>query len=111
MAKAKVVIIGGGFGGVRAALNLAKLSNISIELISDKPDFRFFPALYRYVVGRSHQGSMIPLTDLFVNHSNVKVSITPALKVDAEKRIVTTKKGQLKYDYLIAATFTSGTAR
>jgi NADH dehydrogenase len=103
MAKAKVVIIGGGFGGVRAALNLAKLSNISIELISDKPDFRFFPALYRYVVGRSHQGSMIPLTDLFVNHSNVKVSITPALKVDAEKRIVTTKKGQLKYDYLIVA--------
>jgi len=99
----KVVILGGGFAGVRAALNLAKLDCVTVELISDRPDFRYYPALYRYTVGRSHLGSIIPLKDLFTDHPNVTITIAEATKVDADKKTVVTKKGKHDYDYLIVA--------
>jgi NADH dehydrogenase FAD-containing subunit len=41
-----ITIVGGGFGGVKAALELAKESTNVITLITDKPDFQYYPALY-----------------------------------------------------------------
>ena len=98
-----VIIVGGGFGGVRTALKLAKHSAIHIKLISDRPDFRYYPALYRYAVGHSHLEAVIPLEELFAQHPNVEVIIEPATKTDDQKKILKTNKGSHHYDVLVVA--------
>ena len=58
----KVTIVGGGFGGVKTALELAKNKHNRITLISDKEDFQYFPALYGTATGKSHlQSWQVPL--------------------------------------------------
>jgi len=47
--KAKVVIIGGGFGGLFTALELA--GHADVTLLSDEPRFTFRPLLYEYLSG------------------------------------------------------------
>ena len=46
MAKYKVVIAGGGFAGVKAALMLAKYHILDVTLIYNRPDFQYHPKLY-----------------------------------------------------------------
>ncbi len=63
----KIIIVGGGFGGVQAALALsrAKLLNTRIILVSDKPHLEYTPALYRVVTGSSPLEVCIPLSEIF----------------------------------------------
>ena len=65
----EIGIIGGGFGGIRAALSLAqkKLPDAHITLISDKSHFEYTPAFYRVVTGRSPLEVCIPITEIIVN--------------------------------------------
>jgi len=65
--KQHVVIVGGGFGGVKAAEELSKNSNCSVTLISDRPDFWYYPSLYHTATGAPKELSSIPLSDLFKN--------------------------------------------
>lgn len=70
-----ITIIGGGFGGVKAALELAKDANNHITLITDKPDFQYYPALYSSATGHSHKESWAPLGEIFGDIENVHVFI------------------------------------
>src|SRR5215216_3702898 len=49
MSKPKILVVGGGFGGIKAALELSKGDNskFDITLVSDQANFRYYPALYR----------------------------------------------------------------
>lgn len=69
----KIVIVGGGFGGVKAALELAKKPNNKITLISKESSLQYYPALYRTATGYSYTESWIPLAVLFAKHRNVRV--------------------------------------
>lgn len=44
--KEQIVIVGAGFGGLKAALELSKNKEFEVTLISDKPYFRYNPTLY-----------------------------------------------------------------
>lgn len=68
-------IVGGGFGGVKTALELAKDKSNQITLITDKPDFQYYPALYGAATGRSHLESWVPLAKIFASKKNVTVII------------------------------------
>ena len=61
----KILIVGGGFAGVRAALELARDEKNDITLISDKPDFQYYPTLYSSATGHSHLESWVPLGEIF----------------------------------------------
>jgi NADH dehydrogenase FAD-containing subunit len=63
-----ITIIGGGFGGVKAALELAKKKQNRITLISDQPDFQYYPALYNTATGHSHREAWVPLSTIFDAH-------------------------------------------
>jgi NADH dehydrogenase len=84
----KVLIVGGGFAGVRAALELARDNNNEITLISDKPDFQYYPTLYSSATGHSHLESWAPLGEIFGDHDNVTVYIDTVDKVDAAQKTV-----------------------
>ena len=65
----KILIVGGGFAGVRCALDLAKknLIDVDIALVSATPHFEYHAALYRVVTGRSPLEVCIQLSDIFKN--------------------------------------------
>lgn len=100
----KVTIVGGGFGGVKAALELAKHKKNHITLISDKPDFQYYPALYGTATGKSHLQSWVPLGKIFAYRPNVDVIIDAAVKIDPDKKTIIGESGKTyEYNLLILA--------
>jgi NADH dehydrogenase len=101
--KKKVLILGGGFGGVKVALNLCSSSAYDVTLLSDKPDFKYYPALYRAATGADHRGSIIPLADIFEDKP-VTIMHEKAEKLDrATNTVVTASKKKVPYDILVVA--------
>jgi NADH dehydrogenase len=93
-----ITIVGGGFGGVRAALKLAKDKTNHITLITDKPDFQYYPALYSAATGHSHLESWVPLTKIFSGIYNIKVKIDPIAAIHPGEKTVEAESGK-KYHY------------
>ena len=63
----KVVVVGGGFGGVKTALELANKPGFEVQLISDNTHFEYHGALYRSAVGHSPMEVVIPLKEIFAH--------------------------------------------
>lgn len=100
--KHHVLIIGGGFGGVKAALELAKQENVAVTLVSERDDFRYYPTLYRTATGGLRAQSSIPLSKILPEH--VHVVQDTAERIDREKKAVIMRSGQNEpYDTLILA--------
>ena len=66
MAKHQVVIVGGGFGGVKSALTLAENPLFDVTLIHDQPCLSYFPTMFRTATGGSKKLSAIPLTENYL---------------------------------------------
>lgn len=93
-----ITIVGGGFGGVKTALELAKEADNRITLISDKADFQYYPALYSTATGRSHLASWMPLEEIFAGKTNVHISIDTITHLDAKTKTLTASSGTV-YTY------------
>lgn len=98
----KVVIVGGGFGGVKAALELSKDKKMHVTLVSDKDHFLFYPALYATATGRSKRESILPLVKVLAK-TNVKLVQDKVTSVDAARKIVVGEKTQISYDRVVFA--------
>lgn len=95
----KVVIIGGGFGGIKTALNLANKPGFKVQLISDNTRFEYHGALYRSAVGHSPMEVVIPLKDIFKNAKNVELVLDSVGFIDAQKKIIVSLTGNsYRYD-------------
>ncbi|HET7673487.1 MAG TPA: FAD-dependent oxidoreductase [Candidatus Saccharimonadales bacterium] len=102
--KHKAVIAGGGFAGIKTALELSKDSRFEITLISDNENFRYYPSLYHTATGGSKDVSSIPLSEIFADKPQVKVVNGKLKSLDREKTAVKTDKGeQYEYDVLVLA--------
>lgn len=97
MAQHNVVIVGGGFGGVKAALELSRDDRFGVTLISDREYFQYYPALYRTATGGLNAQSQIPLKTIFAGKP-VDVVIDAATAVDSRAKVITTKSGR-KFEY------------
>ena len=93
-----ITIVGGGFGGVKTALELAKDATTQITLITDKPDFQYYPALYGAATGHSHLESWVPLQTIFAGKNNVTVVLDTIETIDPATKTLTSAKGS-KYVY------------
>jgi NADH dehydrogenase len=103
MAKQKVLIVGGGFGGVKAALELSFDKNFRVTLISDQDYFLYYPALYHTATGGARKVSEISISELLANHP-IEFIKARALHLDRQtKQLVTKGAGTLAYDVLIMA--------
>ncbi len=92
-----VVVVGGGFAGVKLARELQHDHRFLVTLISSNHYFEYHAALYRSATGRSHLEVAVPLEEIFAG-TNVDVVRDDVIKIDAHKRIVSTK-GKLAYRY------------
>ena len=100
----QITIVGGGFGGIRAALKLARDKSNEITLISDRPEFQYYPALYSSATGHSHLESWVPLGEIFAEHENVKVHIDTIETLHVSDKTLRGKSGATyKYSTLILA--------
>lgn len=103
MAKQNVLVVGGGFGGIKAALELAEDHRFDVTLLSDKPNFQYYPTLYHTATGGLTAQSQIPLSTIFANKS-VEVVLDKATKIDKRAKTVTTAGNKtLGYDIVILA--------
>ncbi len=93
-----ITIVGGGFGGVKAALELAKHKDAKIKLITEMPHFQYYPALYDAATGHSHLEAWVPLTKIFADVPNVEIIIDSIEKIDPNERTLRSVSGKA-YNY------------
>ncbi|HLK69528.1 MAG TPA: NAD(P)/FAD-dependent oxidoreductase [Bryobacteraceae bacterium] len=100
----RVVIVGGGFGGLYAAKSLGK-APISLTLI-DRRNFHLFqPLLYQVATGALSPGEIAsPLRHVLQKHRNTEVVLGEVMDLDVEQRRVIMRDGEVPYDDLIVAT-------
>ncbi len=101
----QIVIVGGGFGGVRCALDLAarSLPDTVITLVSDKPHFEYMPTLYRVATGRSPICACIRLDEIF-SGTNVRVVHDTITRIDSRSRELHGNEGaRYHYDMAVLA--------
>ncbi|MBP9738993.1 FAD-dependent oxidoreductase [Candidatus Saccharibacteria bacterium] len=100
----RVVVVGGGFGGVKTALELANKPGFAVQLISDNSHFEYHGALYRSAVGHSPMEVVIPLKDIFAHAKNVEVVLDSIGFVNAKKHCLASLTGNTyPYDKLVLA--------
>lgn len=100
----QIIVVGGGFAGVKTALELAKDSRTHVTLISDKPDFQYYPSLYSTATGGSRLQSWVPLGEIFAHHDNVKVIIDTLISLDKTAHTITMASGAThQYKKLVLA--------
>lgn len=103
MADKRVVIVGGGFAGIKAARQLADQTGFAVSLISNKDYFCYYPTLYHSATGHPGSESSIPLATIFKG-TNVKLVIDTVTELHTTKRTVSTQSGRtIAYDELIVA--------
>jgi NADH dehydrogenase len=101
MAKEKVLIVGGGFGGVKAALGLVDNPHFEVTLLTDDPDLRYYPTLYHTATGGAYANSSIPLSHIFQG-KKINIVQATATTLDRKAKTVSTGDGQaVSYDTLI----------
>ncbi|HUA13339.1 MAG TPA: FAD-dependent oxidoreductase, partial [Candidatus Sulfotelmatobacter sp.] len=97
----KVVVVGGGFGGVKTALELANDPRFSVTLLSNDHDMKYYPTIYKEALGVSKANSIIPLVKIFEG-SNVNLAYGQAKAVDRKAKTITTVDGTVyTYDCLV----------
>ena len=102
----RVVILGGGFGGLYAAQTLRNTRDIEVTLI-DRRNFHLFqPLLYQVATGELSPADVaFPLRAIFHNAKNTRVLLGEAVDLDpANRRILLADGASEPYDVLIAAT-------
>lgn len=101
--KKRVVIVGGGLGGLRLAEELYG-SGMQVVLI-DKNNFHQFPPLIYQIASAGIDPSSIsfPFRQIFRKRKDFYFRMAEARMVDSEKKILQTSIGKIDYDYLVLA--------
>ena len=104
MGAPRVVIVGGGFGGLLAARGLAG-APVSVTLIDKRNYHLFRPMLYQVATGLLSADQVAwPLRSILSRQQNVEVLQDEVGGIDAQKRLVHLKQHSVPYDFLILST-------
>ena len=100
----EVVIIGGGFGGLHAALSLRR-APVRVTLLDRRNYHLFQPLLYQVATGGLSPANIAsPLRVILSRQENTRVLLAEATDIDVANRRVVLSDGELSYDTLIVAT-------
>jgi len=105
MSKAHVVVVGGNFAGLSAALEVKHLlsNEVAVTVVSKSDKFLFVPSLIWVPFGkRKPRDISFELAPVLGAHG-VEFVLDEAIRVDAAAQQVYTTKGSYAYDYLIIA--------
>jgi NADH dehydrogenase len=101
----RVIVVGGGFAGINAAMELSKLP-VDITLVDRKNYHTFQPLLYQVALAVLSPADIAqPIRSILRDHQNIEVLMDEVVGFELPARRVLLKTGsQLEYDYLILAT-------
>lgn len=104
--KKRIVIVGGGFGGLKLAHSFLAM-DLQVVLL-DKNNYHLFPPLLYQVGTAGLEPSTIcfPFRKVFQKKKNIIIRITEVSRVDIAGSFVETDSGTIHYDYLVIATGT-----
>lgn len=99
----RVIIVGGGFGGLTAAQTLAKVP-VSATLLDAKNHHTFQPLLYQVATAGLSPGEIAaPIRWVLRRNRNTEVLLAEVTGFDLERRVVKSGEQEFRYDYLIVA--------
>jgi NADH dehydrogenase len=100
----RIVIIGGGFGGLYAAKRLAK-TDATITLVDRRNYHLFQPLLYQVATAALNPSDIAaPIRAVLRKQKNASVIMGDVQAIDTDRRLITLADGALAYDILIVAT-------
>jgi len=100
----KILILGGGFAGVEAAIYLRK-HDLEVTLVSDRDYFYIYPTSIWITTGETTREDIsVPLDKLAMNHG-FQLIVDPVTALNAKDKIVTLGSGRVLkgYDYIVVA--------
>src|SRR5688500_558809 len=99
-----VVILGGGFAGLRCARALRK-APVRITLIDRRNHHLFQPLLYQVATASLSPADIAaPIRSILRNQANAQVWMAEVADIDVDRRVVVLEDGTVDYDYLVVAT-------
>ncbi len=99
----RVVVVGGGFGGLAAAQALDR-APLSLTVIDRKNYHTFQPLLYQVATAGLSPGEIAaPIRSILRRRKNTEVLMSEVTGFDLARRVVETPDGKIPYDYLIIA--------
>ncbi|MEJ6492427.1 MAG: NAD(P)/FAD-dependent oxidoreductase [Flavobacteriales bacterium] len=100
----RIVIVGGGFGGLRLAYDLAG-SDYQVVLIDKNNYHQFQPLFYQVATAGLEPSSIVfPFRRMFQKIKNVHFRLASVTHISTESKRITTDLGEIPYDYLVLAT-------
>ena len=101
--KHRVVVVGGGFGGLCAARDLAR-APVEVTLVDRRNHHLFQPLLYQVATGGLSPANIAaPLRALVKSQKNARVRLGEVVGFDLEGQRVLLERGELAYDSLVVA--------
>jgi NADH:ubiquinone reductase (H+-translocating) len=105
IAKPRIVIVGGGFGGIEVVKTLGEESAFQVVLFDRHNYHTFQPLLYQVATAGLEPDSIAsPLRKIFKGYKDFYFRMAEVKKIISEENSIDTSIGKLKYDYLIIAT-------
>src|ERR1700733_2545970 len=99
----RVVIVGGGFGGLAAAQAMGN-APVKLTLVDRKNYHTFQPLLYQVATAALSPGEIAaPIRSILRRRKNTEVLMSEVTGFDLERRRVEMPDGEIPYDYLIVA--------
>ncbi len=107
LGKPRVVIVGGGFGGLALAKSLAD-APVQVVLIDKLNYHAFQPLLYQVATAGLNADSIVsPFRKILNEQENFYFRMAEVRSIDATAQVVETSIGLLRFDYLVLATGTT----
>ncbi len=102
--KKRIVVVGGGFAGIKAALELGTTKHFAVTLIAPRSHFEYHGAMYRSATGRSPLEVVVPLAEIFADYPDVQVELDSVAELRPLTKEVECESGaSYRYDQLIMA--------
>ncbi|MEA2236059.1 MAG: hypothetical protein QOC81_783 [Thermoanaerobaculia bacterium] len=104
MNEKRIVIIGGGFGGLYAAKSLRR-APVRITLVDRRNYHLFQPLLYQVATAALNPSDIAaPIRSVLRHQENVSVILGDAISIDLDRKLIQLTDGEVAYDILIIAT-------
>ena len=107
LGKPRIVIVGGGFGGLALAKSLAN-APVQVVLVDKQNYHGFWPLLYQVATAGLNADSIVsPFRKILTAQDNFYFRMAEVRSIDATAQVVETSIGLLRFDYLVLATGTT----